>query len=123
MEGTAFIARGAAKTRRGIAAGQSGHSPGGAQIQFRGDINAALKPTLEELEIRLAWRPQRQLPLLDRITKIGTGLLSLKEIEFLGEPHNGTVPERQLSVSSTTCSSRSSRSGSRATPTIPSSAA
>jgi 1-acyl-sn-glycerol-3-phosphate acyltransferase len=95
MEGTAFIARSAAKKR----AEQS--PPGevvihavGLTYSFRGDIQSALGPTLEELESRLAWRPQRQLSLLDRIVKVGVGLLSLKEIEFLGEPHNGTIQER-----------------------------
>ncbi len=95
MEGTAFIARSAAKKR----AEESPPAkvvihPVALKYFYRGDINAALEPTLEELEVRLAWRPQRQLPLLDRVTKIGTGLLSLKEIEFLGEPHNGTIQER-----------------------------
>jgi len=95
MEGTAFIARSAAKKRAEESpAGKVVIHPVALKYLFHGDIQAALEPTLEELETRLAWRPQRQLPLLDRITKIGTGLLSLKEIEFLGEPHNGTVPER-----------------------------
>jgi hypothetical protein len=95
MEGTAFIARSAAKKRAEESPpGKVVIHPVALRYLFRGDIQAALEPTLEELEVRLAWRPQRQLPLLDRITKIGTGLLSLKEIEFLGEPHNGTVPER-----------------------------
>jgi hypothetical protein len=95
MEGTAFIARSAAKKRAEESpAGKVVIHPVALKYLFRGDIKTALEPTIEELELRLAWRPQRQLPLLDRITKIGVGLLSLKEIEFLGEPYNGTVPER-----------------------------
>ena len=46
--------------------------------------------TWEELERRLSWRPQRGRPLADRVVRVGLGLLSLKEIEYLGGPQDGT---------------------------------
>ena len=49
---------------------------------------------LTEIEHRLTWQPQRELPLLERIVKVGSALLSLKEIEYLGQPQTGTIAER-----------------------------
>lgn len=95
MDGTAFIARSAAKKRADLTPpGKVVVHPVALKYHFRGDIKTAIEPTLDELEQRLAWRPQRHLPLVERIGKVGVGLLSLKEIEFLGEPHNGTISAR-----------------------------
>ena len=44
---------------------------------------------LTDIEHRLTWQPQRDLPLLARIVKVGSALLSLKEIEYLGQPQTG----------------------------------
>ncbi len=49
---------------------------------------------LEQLERRLGWSPQRQLSVLDRIEKLGTVLMAIKEIEFLGQPQSGSLDER-----------------------------
>jgi hypothetical protein len=63
---------------------------------FRGDLKVSLQPVLEEIETRLAWAPQRRLPLIERITKVGQALLSLKEIEYLGQAQNGDIEARLL---------------------------
>jgi len=95
MEGTAFIARTAAKKRaEATPPGRVVVHPVALRYSFGGDIKAALEPTLAELEQRLSWRVRRGVPLVERITKVGVGLLSLKEIEVLGAPHDGTIPER-----------------------------
>ena len=39
--------------------------------------------------------PQRHLPLIDRIAKLGRALLCLKEIEHFGREQPGTLPDRQ----------------------------
>ena len=49
---------------------------------------------LEDIERRLTLRPQRHLPVLDRVCKVGEALLSLKEIEYLGQAQSGTLAER-----------------------------
>jgi hypothetical protein len=49
---------------------------------------------LSEIEHRLTWQPQRHVPLLDRIIKVGSALLSLKELEYFGVPETGTIAER-----------------------------
>jgi 1-acyl-sn-glycerol-3-phosphate acyltransferase len=95
MDGTAFIARNAAKKRaQETPSGQVVVHPVALRYFFRGDINAAAGAALDEIERRLSWRPQRQMPLTDRIAKVGGALLALKEIEFLGHPRNGTIAER-----------------------------
>jgi 1-acyl-sn-glycerol-3-phosphate acyltransferase len=95
MEGTAFIARNAAKQR--AAAPGSGKvvvHPVAIRYSFHGDLTAALTPVLEQIEVRLAWQPQRECPLLERISKVGEALLALKELEYLGATQTGTIHER-----------------------------
>jgi 1-acyl-sn-glycerol-3-phosphate acyltransferase len=95
MDGPSFIGRQVAKRLA------KHDKPGGVVIHpvairyaFNGDLAASLSPTLDELETRLSWQPQRQLTLVERIAKIGQALLSLKEIEFLGASRSGNPYER-----------------------------
>jgi 1-acyl-sn-glycerol-3-phosphate acyltransferase len=95
MEGAALIARSAAKKRAKLTpAGKVVIHPIAIHYKFHGDITSAVTPTLDEIESRLSWCPQHHLPLLERIYKLGQGLLSLKEIEYLGQPQTGTIEER-----------------------------
>src|SRR5439155_7729546 len=61
---------------------------------FSGDIHRCCDDVLSEIEHRLTWQPQRHVPLLERIIKVGSALLSLKEIEYFGVPESGTIAER-----------------------------
>jgi 1-acyl-sn-glycerol-3-phosphate acyltransferase len=95
MEGPSFIARQVAKRLK------KENKPGGIVIHpiatryaFNSDLAAAITPDLEALEKRLSWQPQGHLSLVERITNLGRAFLSLKEIEFLGAPGNGTIYER-----------------------------
>jgi 1-acyl-sn-glycerol-3-phosphate acyltransferase len=95
MDGTALIARNAAKKRAALTPpGQVVIHPVGLRYSFGGDINAAISPALDDIERRLSWRPQRQLSLNDRIYKVGGALLALKEIEFVGQPQSGSIAGR-----------------------------
>ena len=47
-----------------------------------------------DLEARLAWRPHRELPLTERVLKVGSAMLALKEIEYCGEPQGGQIVAR-----------------------------
>jgi hypothetical protein len=49
---------------------------------------------LQAIETRLSWQPQHQLPLRERVVKIGQALLALKEIEYIGTAQSGAVMER-----------------------------
>ncbi|MAG93402.1 MAG: 1-acyl-sn-glycerol-3-phosphate acyltransferase [Planctomycetaceae bacterium] len=95
MDGTAFIARNAAKKRaKQSPAGRVVVHPVGLKYQFLGDIDASVTPVLDDIETRLTWQPCREMPLYDRIRKIGSALISLKEIEYIGQPQPGSLHER-----------------------------
>ena len=95
MGGAAIMARAAARRR-------AAHSPPGRvmihpiaiRYFFNGRIEDAVAPVLEAIETRLAWRPQRDLPVIERVLKVGSAMLALKEIEYFGEAQRGAVGER-----------------------------
>jgi hypothetical protein len=95
MEGTALMARGAAKQR--AAANPPGKvvvHPVAIRYFFDGDIEATAPAVLRDIEHRLTWHPQDHLPLKERMAKIGGALLALKEVEYLGLPQTGSITER-----------------------------
>jgi hypothetical protein len=95
MEGTAMIARSAAKQRAAAKTpGKVVVHPVAIRYCFEGNLEATIEPMLEAIEQRLTWQTQRNLPLVDRIVKIGGALLALKEIEFLGAPQPGDLSTR-----------------------------
>jgi len=95
MEGTAMIARSAAKQRAAAKTpGKVVVHPVAIRYCFEGKLEATIEPMLEAIEQRLTWQTQRNLPLVDRIVKIGGALLALKEIEFLGAPQPGDLSTR-----------------------------
>jgi 1-acyl-sn-glycerol-3-phosphate acyltransferase len=95
MDGVSFVARSAAKKR-----GQDGDDgrivvhPVAIRYHFGGDIETALHETLDAIEQRLSWRPQRDPDLVKRIYRVGEALLWLKEIEYLRQPQHGEFPDR-----------------------------
>lgn len=95
LDGVAFIARAAAKKRlKRSPSGKVVVHPVAVKYFFGGDIRQAADDVLTDIEQRLTWRPQRELLLLDRIFKVGSALLSLKEIEYFGQPQTGAFAER-----------------------------
>lgn len=95
MEGPSFIARQAAKRlAKHDRPGKVVIHPIAIRYAFDGDLEATLRPFLDEFEQRFTWQPQRQLPLFDRINKIGNALLTLKEVEFLGAARAGNLFDR-----------------------------
>ena len=91
MEGPAFVGRAAAKQ---LKQGKVVIHPVFVRYFFEGDLRAAVIPVLEEIESRLTWQPQSQLPLRERIHKVGAALLGLKEIEYLNASQPGSFRER-----------------------------
>lgn len=96
LEGVAFIARSAAKKR-------AKHQDGGKVVvhpvaikyRFHGDIEKTLDPILSTIEHRFSWRVRRQQDsLIDRVNRVGKGLLALKEIEYFGRPQEGALADR-----------------------------
>ena len=62
MDGTAFIARSAAKQKAKAGKGGQRRRPSHrlCATRFRGDLRAAVEPVLTKIEERLSWRPQRR---------------------------------------------------------------
>jgi 1-acyl-sn-glycerol-3-phosphate acyltransferase len=95
LDGVAFIARAGAKKRAKLGLpGRVVVHPVAVKYFFKGDLQAACDNVLTDIEHRLTWQPQRHLPLLDRMIKVGSALLSLKEIEYFGLPQLGTIADR-----------------------------
>lgn len=95
LEGTSFIARAAARQR--VKLGRRGSvvvHPVALKYKFLGDVERSARIVLAEIEARLSWQPQEDLPLVERVMKVGQGLLALKEIEYLGHSQRGTIPSR-----------------------------
>lgn len=95
MGGAAIMARAAARRRAGQSPpGRVVIHPVAIRYFFDGRIEEAVAPVLEALEARMAWRAQRELPLVERVLKAGSAMLALKEIEYFGEAQRGAVGER-----------------------------
>src|SRR3954452_13102360 len=95
MDGPSFIARQVAKRlKKESKPGEVVIHPVATRYAFQGDLTTTIGPDLDALETGLSWQPQRHLSLVDRITKIGQALLSLKEIEFGSGSHDGNIYER-----------------------------
>jgi 1-acyl-sn-glycerol-3-phosphate acyltransferase len=93
LEGTALIARQAAKKRAKDGRKVVVH-PVALRYAFKFDVEAAAARVLDDIEARLTWRPSRGLRLVERLRKVGAGLLALKELEYLGQTRPGTIAER-----------------------------
>lgn len=93
MDGTAFIARAAAKVR----AKESKKVviiPVALHYFFDGDLRKSVEPVLSTIEKRLSWQPQVEMPLVPRILKLGEALLGVKEMEYFGRSQSGDIAER-----------------------------
>ena len=95
QDGTAFIARTAAKQRAAkVPGGKVVIHPLAVRYTFKGDLDAGLGRVLDRIELRLGMQTQRELPLHQRVLKLGEALLALKEIEYFGAARTGATPER-----------------------------
>ena len=61
---------------------------------FGGDIRQAADDVLTDIEHRLTWQPQRQLPLMDRIIKVGSAALEPQRDRVFRSAANGTFADR-----------------------------
>jgi 1-acyl-sn-glycerol-3-phosphate acyltransferase len=61
---------------------------------YTSDPTPELVELMSQLEKRIIWRPTPHLPLPDRVYRFAQGLLSLKEIEYLGQAQAGALPAR-----------------------------
>jgi 1-acyl-sn-glycerol-3-phosphate acyltransferase len=94
LEGTAFIARSAARQRaeQTPPAAVVVH-PMAIRYLFLGDLSKSAGAVLDEIEHRLTW-PRRDRPLVERVHAVGGALLALKELEYFGDVRPGALRER-----------------------------
>jgi 1-acyl-sn-glycerol-3-phosphate acyltransferase len=68
--------------------------PCAMKFRYVDDPTPELLQVMSRLEAALQWRPRPDLPLGQRIYHFAEGVLALKEIEFMGATHSGSVPDR-----------------------------
>jgi 1-acyl-sn-glycerol-3-phosphate acyltransferase len=95
MDGVAFIARSAAKTRaKTEPAGQVVIHPIALRYTFGGDLRQSIEPVLDMIEKRLGWRPHFGTSLVERVRRLGEALLTVKEVEYFDAAQVGSRAER-----------------------------
>ena len=95
MDGTAFIARTAAKKRAKLDPGSKVViHPVALRYEFMGDITESVGPVLDEIERRLSWKPHTSDDLRTRLSRIGRALLALKELQYTDKIHDGNPYDR-----------------------------
>ena len=91
MDGVAFIARSAAKTRaKAEPAGQVVIHPIALRYTFGGDLRQSIEPILDMIEKRLGWRPHFGTSLVERVRRLGEALLTVKEVEYFDAAQVGS---------------------------------
>lgn len=93
MDGPAFIARTAAKRREKLGKKVVVH-PITIRYLVKEDVEKTCAEALRDIEDKLTWRPNDDLPIVQRLIKIGNGLLTLKELQYDIKPEIGK-PLRQ----------------------------
>ena len=94
LDGVSFIARTAAKRRQKREAGEVVIHPIAIKYFFSGDIQKHADEVLTDIEQRFSWQPQKNVPLPDRVAKVGQALLCLKELEYFGRAQQGELADR-----------------------------
>lgn len=72
--------------------------PTAVRYFYHDDVAATFAPRLDALEERITWKPRPDLGTVERIYRLGSGLLGLKEVEFFGESRPGALVERILNL-------------------------
>jgi Acyltransferase len=68
--------------------------PVGLRFFHEPAVEATFRDRLSRLEDRIGWTPKPLMPIDERILRLGTGILALKETEYLGYSGSGSVHER-----------------------------
>ncbi len=95
MDGVAFIARSAAKTRaKANPAAQVVIHPLALRYTFGGELRQAIEPILDMIEKRIGWNPHVGTSLVERMRRLGEAMLTVKEVEYFGTAQAGLRAER-----------------------------
>ena len=74
--------------------------PTAIKARYVGDPTVKLQELMTRLEQRLCWKPRKHQPLAERLLEFSRGILSLKELEYVGEVRSGAIPDRVRELSS-----------------------
>jgi len=85
--------------------------PVGIRFHHDPSVEATFRDRLSKLEDRIGWTPRPAMSLDDRIVRLGTGLLGLKEMEHTSEFGRGRIQERLASLCDALLSSAESHHG------------
>jgi hypothetical protein len=97
LEGTAFMARRAAKKREKEGKPPVVIHPVIVKYFYLGtpaELEQTLDPVLTAIEQRLAWLTPSAPTLLERVYKVGESLITLKELEYFGKAQDGGITLR-----------------------------
>ncbi|MDA0347112.1 MAG: lysophospholipid acyltransferase family protein [Verrucomicrobia bacterium] len=72
--------------------------PAGIRIRHSSDISNTFSERLDRLEKHITWKPRLGLDPVDRIYRLGSALLTIKEEEFLGYAQTGEIIARTRSL-------------------------
>jgi len=98
MDGPSFIARTAAKKREAEGKKVVVH-PVGLRYLFEGDLERSCHSVLSDIEQKLTWKPNTKMPLIDRVVKVGSALLTLKELQYgINTMEGQTIRQRQTNL-------------------------
>ncbi|MBC8128573.1 MAG: 1-acyl-sn-glycerol-3-phosphate acyltransferase [Gloeobacteraceae cyanobacterium ES-bin-144] len=68
--------------------------PVGLRFFHDSSVSLTFRDRLSRLEDRIGWTPKPAMPMDDRVLRLATGVLSLKETEFLGQAGSGDIQDR-----------------------------
>jgi 1-acyl-sn-glycerol-3-phosphate acyltransferase len=85
--------------------------PVGIRFHHDPSVENTFRDRLSKLEDRIGWTPRPAMPLDDRIVRLGTGLLGLKEMEHTSEVGCGRIQERLASLCDALLSTAESHHG------------
>lgn len=68
--------------------------PAGIRYRYDESIRDSFPARLSRIEERITWKPRPDMELVERIYRLGKGLVALKEQEHLGQTYNDDLPAR-----------------------------
>ncbi len=68
--------------------------PCGIKYRYLEDPTDELLSVMAQIETSIHWRPRQPIPLPQRLLDCAAALMGLKELEYLGEVRQGTLPAR-----------------------------
>ena len=72
--------------------------PTAMSYTYSKEVVATFSQRLSVLEERIGWKPREDIDVVERIYRLGSCLLAIKEVEFLGQAQPGGIIERILNL-------------------------